>query len=358
MLRRSFLGRMSAAASALAVTPRSFAAEAPPQIKFAQLGVGHAHAGGKFAAVRALPETYEILGLAEDDSAVRAKFEKSTTYANMPWFTERELLKLPGLQVVAVEKQMVDACAAAQRAIASGKHIHLDKPGALKHGEFRAMRFDAERRGLTVQMGYMLRYNPAFTLLFQAVREGWLGDVLEVDAAMGKLGDQAKRDELASLPGGGMFELACHIVDATVTLLGKPQRVDAFSTPTRTEPGQPQDNQLAVLTYPKATATLRCNHADPFGGPRRHFYVVGTKGSLDIQPLESGKCRLMLSESHGSYKKGEQALALEMPADRYIEEFRDLARVVRGEKKLAWDAKHDVAVHETVLRASGAWKDE
>lgn len=357
MHRRSFLARMTAAATASLTVSRSFAVDTPPRIKFAQLGVGHSHAGGKFTAVRALPETYEVLGLADDDSAVRAKFEQSKTYANTPWLSEPELLSLPGLQVVAVEKQMVDACAAASRAIAAGKHIHLDKPGSLVHADFRAMRLDAERRGLTVQMGYMLRYNPAFTLLFQAVREGWLGEVLEVDAAMGKLGDQAKRDELASLPGGGMFELACHIVDATVTLLGKPQQVTAFFTPTRTEPGQPWDNQLAVFTYPKATATLRCNHADPFGGPRRHFYVVGSKGSMDIQPLESGKFRLMLSEPHGNYKKGEQTVTLEMPSDRYIEEFRDLAKVVRGEKKLAWDAAHDVAVHETVLRAAGAWKD-
>lgn len=356
MLRRSFLGRMTAAAAAPLFSRRLQAADVPPRIKFAQLGVGHAHAGGKFTAVRGLPETYELLGLADDDSAVRAKYEKSKTYASTPWFSETELLALPGLQVVAVEKQLADACAAAQRAIAAGKHIHLDKPGALGHDEFRTMRLDAERRGLTVQMGYMLRYNPAFTLLFQAVREGWLGDVLEVDAAMGKLGDQAKRDELATLPGGGMFELACHLIDATVTLLGKPERVDAFSTPTRTEPGQPQDNQLAVFTYPKATATLRCNHADPFGGPRRHFYVVGTRGSMDIQPLESGKFQLMLSEPHGNYKNGEQSVALELPADRYIEEFRDLACVVRGEKRFAWDAAHDVAVHETVLRASGAWK--
>jgi len=30
---------------------------------------------------------------------------------------------------------------------------------------------------------------------------------------------------------------------------------------------------------------------------------------------------------------------------------------VRGEKKLDWDAAHDISVHETVLRAAGAWKE-
>jgi hypothetical protein len=30
--------------------------------------------------------------------------------------------------------------------------------------------------------------------------------------------------------------------------------------------------------------------------------------------------------------------------------------VIRGEKKLAWDAAHDLAVHEAVLRGSGMMK--
>jgi hypothetical protein len=33
----------------------------------------------------------------------------------------------------------------------------------------------------------------------------------------------------------------------------------------------------------------------------------------------------------------------------------DLAKIVRGEKKLAWDAAHDIAVHETLLRSAGVW---
>ena len=68
------------------------------------------------------------------------------------------------------------------------------------------------------------------TGLFQGVREGWFGDVLEINAMMGKQADAATRRELAALPGGGMFELACHLVDAVVTVMGKPQQVSAFST--------------------------------------------------------------------------------------------------------------------------------
>ena len=36
-----------------------------------------------------------------------------------------------------------------------------------------------------------------------------------------------------------------------------------------------------------------------------------------------------------------------------MDEFIDLAKVIRGEKKLDWDSRHDLAVHEAVLLGSG-----
>ena len=193
----------------------------------------------------------------------------------------------------------------------------------------------------------------AESLLFRARREGWLGDITEVDASMGKLAGASMQAELAVHPGHGMFELACHLVDIVVYLLGMPSAVHAFGKPTGLAPAGFPDNQLAVLEYPKATVTLRCNHGDPFGWPHRRLQVVGTKGAMEIQPLESGRGRLHLSEARGDFKRGENLLALEVPPGRYDGEFRDLARVVRGEKRLAWSAAHDIAVHATALRCAG-----
>lgn len=312
------------------------------RLRIGQIGTEHAHAAGKMAAMRALPELWEVVGVAGEKG-----------YEGVPLMTEAQLLGTADLKAVAVETRVEDSCATALRCIEAGKHVHLDKPGALGHDEFKTMRLEAEKRGLTVQMGYMLRYNPAFELLFQAVREGWLGEITEIDAAMGKLADKGQRGVIGKLEGGGMFELACHVMDAVVTLLGKPASVTGFSTPTRDD--GVKDNQMAVLQYAKATAVIRCNHTDPFGGPRRRFNVTGTEGTFEILPLESGKVNLSITKARGAYKKGTQSFQLEVPKDRYAGEFTDLARVVRGEKKLAWDAAHDIAVHETVLRAAGVW---
>jgi len=329
---------------------RNFAAASSSPIRIGQIGTQHAHAAGKMASIRQLPELWEVAGIVEPNPARR-----TGSFAAIPALSEEELLGDPSIRAVAVETAIGDSCATAARCLRAGKHIHLDKPGGLEHEEFRAMRLDAEARGLTVQMGYMLRYNPAFELLFRAVREGWIGEITEIDAAMGKLAAPGLRADLAHLPGGGMFELACHVIDAVVTILGKPANVQAFSTPTGADGFQ--DNQLAVLAYAKATATIRCNHADPFGGPRRRFSIAGTLGAMEIVPLESGAVTLSLSAPHETFAKGTQKLQLEVPKDRYVGEFIDLAAVVRGEKTLAWNAAHDIAVHETVLRAAGVFKE-
>lgn len=295
------------------------------------------------AAIRSLTELWEVVGVTWPKG-----------YDGVKLMSVDELLTVPDLKAVAVETTIEASCEMARRCIEAGKHVHLDKPGALNHAEFKSMRLEAEKRGLTVQMGYMLRYNPAFELLFKAVREGWLGEITEIDAAMGKLADPGTRKKIGELEGGGLFELGCHIIDAAMTILGKPVSVTAFATPVGSD--GVKDNQMAVLQYAKATAIIRCNHADPFGGQRRRFNVTGTEGTFEIVPLESGKVNLSITKARGAYKKGAQSFQLEVPKDRYAAEFVDLAEIVRGGKKLAWDAAHDIAVHETVLRASGVWK--
>ena len=318
-----------------------------------QIGIQHSHAAGKMKAMRTLTADFQVVGVVESNGKSRARAEGQSPYDGLRWMEENELLTMPEVRVVAVETGIDDLTATARRCLAAGKHIHLDKPGGQDHAAFRDMRLAAEAAGLTVQMGYMLRYNPAFELLFRGAREGWFGDILEVDASMGKWADPELRKELAAYPGGGMFELACHVVDAVVTLLGKPVAVTPFVRRVGTEGAEFADHQLAVLEYAKALVTVRCNHRDPHGNPRRRFHVAGTRGTMAIEPLESGKVRLMLDRPAGGYAKGVHELSLPVKGGRYDGEFADLAQVVRGEKRFAWNAAHDIAVHETVLRASG-----
>lgn len=351
--RRQFTTTTAAAVASLAASVHAAPPVTGSKIKIGQIGTSHAHASGKMEAMRSLPDTYEVVGLADVDISLAKKATQRKPYEGLPVMSIEQLLNTPGLQAVAVETEVRQLVPTAKQCIEAGMHIHLDKPAGESLSAFRELCAAADANQRTIQMGYMLRYNPAFELLFQAARDGWLGEIYEIDAMMGKLASPALRKDLAQYEGGGMFELACHLIDAVVTILGKPDEVIAFTKRTQGPSDTFADNQLAVLDYPKATATVRCNHLDPFGFPRRRFQVAGSGGALEIKPLESGEVDLSLSQAHGEFKKGTQHVSLKRKGGRYDGEFTDLAQVIREEKQLAWDRQHDLAVHEVVLKASG-----
>ena len=80
--------------------------------------------------------------------------------------------------------------------------------------------------------------------------------------------------------------------------------------------------------------------------------LVGEQGTFEIAPLEPPKVRMALDRPRGKFKRGFQDVTVPRATGRYDDEFRDLAKVIRGEKKLAWNRAHDLIVHEAVLRGS------
>jgi predicted dehydrogenase len=344
--RRNFLGT-TALASLAATRSRG---ENAGKIRIGQIGTAHAHAAGKMETLRKSPD-FEVVGVVESDPSRRAAAEKSPTYADLKWMTQEELLNTPGLQAVAVETAVKDLVPTGAHCLAAGKHIHLDKPGGESLPAFKALLDDATRRKLTVQMGYMFRYNPAFQLCFQLVREGALGEIFSIDTAMSKLIGAKERNGLLPYRGGSMFELGCHVIDAVVTILGRPDKVTPHRRSVSALGDGWSDNDLAVFDYPRATATVRSAMVEVDGGARRNFVVCGTKGTFDIRPLEPAGARLALDAPHGEFKKGYQDVPFPKSSGRYDRDFADLAKVIRGEKGFAFTPEHDLAVEETLLLA-------
>ena len=325
---------------------------ATPKIRIGQIGTSHPHASGKLAAIRGLDDIFELVGVVEPDEVQRQKIADKDVYRDVTWMSQNDLLN-SNVAAIAVETQVSQLVPTAMQCLTAGKHIHLDKPAGMSLPACRAMHEQAKQKDVTVQMGYMLRYNPAFALLFDIVKKGWLGRITEVTAEMGKLANDSLRQELSEFSGGGMFELACHLIDAMVTILGRPEKITAHNRSSYPNKDSFLDNQLAVFDYPHAIATVRCNHIDPFGFPRRHFNVVGEQGTFQINPLEPPKVSLALDRPRGNFKKGFQDIEIPTSGGRYDAEFEDLANVIRGQKELAWNSEHDVTVQESILLASG-----
>jgi predicted dehydrogenase len=323
---------------------------ARPKIKIGQIGVGHAHAA-KLAVYRQSND-YEVVGIVEPDVDLRQWAESQPAFQGLHWLTQEQLLARPEIKAVLVETRVRDLLNAAEACVSAGKHVHLDKPAGESIAQYRRVLESAARQKLLVQMGYMYRYNPGVVLLRQALEKGWLGEVFEMTAVMSKVVPPAERRKLAEYPGGIMFELGCHVIDLVVGVLGKPDRVTAFPRHNSPLDDGLLDNVLAVLEYPHATATVRSSALEVDGFSRRHLTVCGSEGTFHIQPLDDPAVRAAFSVPHGDYHAGYQDIRLPK-YKRYIADAADMAAIIRGEKAADFSYDHDLAVQETVLRASG-----
>ena len=320
------------------------------RIRYGQIGVGHAHAA-KMNAYRRSTD-YEVVGVVEPDPDLRARAETDETYRGLAWMTEEQLLNTPGLQVVGVETRVRDLLSTAERCIAAGMHVHIDKPAGESLPQFRRILDEAARQHLAVQMGYMFRYNPAVVMLREFLSRGWLGEPFEVHAVISKWVDVGARRSLAEYPGGAMFELGCHVIDLVLGVLGPPEQVHAFPRHSSALNDGLADNMFSVLEYPRATASIRSSVNEIDGGSRRHLVVCGSEGTFHIQPLDQPRVRLALHAAHDQYAAGVQDIAMPEYV-RYVDDAADLARIVRHEKDADFSYEHDYAVQRVVLQSCG-----
>lgn len=196
MNRRKFI-----AASSAALIPTVSPAAGKQPIKIGQIGTGHAHSSGKMEVYRQSAD-FEVVGIAEPNDALWKNAAAQKAYARLPRMSVAELLVVPGLQAVAVETEVGDLLRFARMAVDAGKHVHLDKPAGENLQQYIDLMAAADATKLTVQMGYMYRYNPAVLLLQKFLRNGWLGDIFEIHAVMSKVVEPGSRKQLAQFKGG------------------------------------------------------------------------------------------------------------------------------------------------------------
>src|SRR5207244_2005711 len=108
---------------------------------------------------------------------------------------------------------------------------------------------------LRVQMIYLFRYMPAVQEMFSQARAGNLGRIYEFRARLPKaLSDYTRFvEELKPYKGGMFFEMAGHVIDMMVALLGRPKQVTSFLAHHYSEPPDSYlDNGVAVFGFDHA----------------------------------------------------------------------------------------------------------
>ena len=325
-------------------------------IRMAQYGTRHGHADGKLAALRGSADV-ELAGVFEPDPARRAALSgPGSPYHGVRWFERAaEVLEDPTIVAVASEGRNDESLEQTAELIRAGKHVWYDKPAGDDWTGWQRTVAEARARGLRIQVGYMFRYHEGFRQIAEWARSGLLGDVFAIRAHMSTGIPTAARRVIARHPGGIFFDLAGHMLDQIVWMLGRPTEVTAFLRRDASDVPGFDDNTLGVLAYPRALAFVDIAAMEPTPLARR-FEVYGTRGSAIMEPFEpAGPIRLCLADADGGHRPGEQWVPVR-PQSRqalYELELATFVAVVRALRPPDRSLDHELLVQETLLRATG-----
>jgi len=113
----------------------------------------------------------------------------------------------------------------ALQAVRHGKHVLLEKPGALSVQELRAIEADAAKAGVLVRVGYNHRYHPACLKALEIFRSGALGQMMFVRGRYGQGGRVGYEKEWRADPklsgGGELMDQGVHLIDLAGLFLGE-----------------------------------------------------------------------------------------------------------------------------------------
>jgi predicted dehydrogenase len=327
--------------------------------RLGMLGMWHTHADGIVRQVAANPKEFTLVGCYDPDPKVIADRHRrwQPLLPKLRLFDKPESLLKEKLDGVVIEGIVHGNLRLARLALDHNVSVLLEKPAGDNFDEYRRLLDQAQRKHLHVQMIYLFRYMAAILELVQRARKNELGRIYEFRARLPKDLSEYKRfvTELAPYKGGMFFEMAGHVIDLMITLLGRPRQISSFLAHHHTElPPNYIDNGLAVFEYANAWGIIEVPALEVASHSRR-VEVYGTEGACIIPHLGSGHLankNIQPLEVYRAAAENWQSLQLEARVLQ-ISDLREFVGVVTGKKRPDYSVDHDLAVQETLLRASG-----
>jgi predicted dehydrogenase len=113
----------------------------------------------------------------------------------------------------------------ALEAVRAGKHVLLEKPGALNSAQLRALQTTAEKSGVIVRLGYNHRFHPALQKARELLDSGALGPMMFLRGRYGHGGRKGYDREWRADPklsgGGELIDQGVHLIDLAGWFLGE-----------------------------------------------------------------------------------------------------------------------------------------
>lgn len=161
-------------------------------------------------------------------------------------------------------------------ALASGRHVLIDKPFATTLADARRIAAEGEARGRIVTVFHNRRWDADFRTLRRLIAEGELGEIVEMESRFDRFRPRPADSWKEARAAGPWQDLEPHLIDQAILLFGRPLAVTADLATLRAG-GPGVDYAQAVLRYADRRVHLHASKLVASHGLR--FVVHGTRGS-------------------------------------------------------------------------------
>ena len=246
--------------------------------------IGYGLAGRAFHApvIRAVP------GLRLAAILERRGDQASERYPEVPIVRSMEaLLEMRNIQLLVIATPNDTHFALAKQCLLAGRDVVVDKPFTTTLEQARALVALAKEAGRLLTVYQNRRYDGDFQAIRELVAEGTLGRMVRFETNYDRYRPRLKPGawrETTRAGSGILFDIAPHLIDHALVLLGLPEAVTADVRVER-EAAVADDAFDIMLHYPRGVrAVLRSTILAAAARPR--FVLHGTAGSFVKQTFD------------------------------------------------------------------------
>ncbi len=278
----------------------------PRRIRWGVIG------SGGIARRRTIPEGFAAAEHAElaavfdiDEDANR---EVAATFGALPCRSIEELLQ-SGVEAVYVATPVMAHHSQTLAALGAGKHVLCEKPLGMSVAEAEEMVAAAEKSGLLLGTGFMMRFHSQHEAVRRMAEDGLLGKLVFGRAQLSCWYPPiagAWRQDPATGGGGSLMDMGSHAIDLLESIFGRVRKVCCFTSHS-VQNYASEDNAVVLLSFASgATGTVDTLYCVPDESSKNRLEVYGSLGSVlaegTIGQGSQGRMTAFLRQSQGEYK--------------------------------------------------------
>lgn len=211
--------------------------------------------------------------------------EMSKTY-DVPGLKWHEVLRDENIKGVAIVVPSAAHGNMARDALNAGKHVFIEKPLTLNYKEAKELSALASEKGLTLMVGHLLQYHPAYLKLLEVVGSGSLGNIKYICSNRLNMSRIQEWEDC-------IWDFAPHDLSMILGIIDEAPIHVFCGTIESLNPGI-TDTATAFLEFASGvTAKIFISHFHP--QKEQKLIVVGDRGSIVFDDTKDWDQKLMLS---------------------------------------------------------------